>query len=121
MRKNILIVDDDPDILEAIKYTLEDEGYGIAISKKGEEVEKLGQSEGELPKLIILDALLSGKDGWEICKKLKSEKKVKNIPIVMISAHPEAGKFAKAAGADDFLAKPFHIENLLDKVRHYAK
>lgn len=121
MNKSILIVDDDPDILQAIKYTLEDVGYKIEVSKKGDEAEQLGTREKKLPKLIILDALLSGKDGWEICKKLKGEKISKNIPIIMISAHPDAGKLAKAAGADDFIAKPFHIETLIDKVRHYAK
>lgn len=121
MRKQILIVDDDPDILQAIKYTLEDEGYKIEVSKKGDEAENLVARVKNLPKLIILDALLSGKDGWEICRKLKAEKKLKNIPVIMISAHPNAGKFAKEAGADDFIAKPFHIETLIDKVRSYAK
>lgn len=117
MTKNILAIDDDPDILDAIKFTLEDEGYRVTISEKGEYAENLHRKRGVLPDLIILDVLLSGKDGRTICKKLKSQKDTKHIPIIMDSAHPDAEKSSKDAGADDFLAKPFDVDFLLGKVK----
>lgn len=117
--KNILIVDDDPDILDSLQLILESEGYAITTSEKGDYVEKLSIQNKHLPDLIILDVLLSGKDGRTITRKLKNEKKTHNIPIVMISAHPNAEKSVKESGADDFLSKPFDINNLLSKVRKH--
>src|SRR5437879_5358002 len=116
MNKKILVVDDDPDILDAIRFTLEDAGHEVTITEKGEYVENLHDGNGNLPSLIILDVLLSGKDGRIICKKLKSKKDTKHIPVLMISAHPSAEKSSKEVGADDFLAKPFAIGDLLAKV-----
>jgi len=72
-----------------------------------------------LPDLILLDVLLSGKDGREIVKQLKSQEETKSIPIIMFSAHPSAEKTAREAGADDFVAKPFHIDFLLAVVAKY--
>jgi len=116
MIKKILAIDDDTDILDAIKFTLEGEGYEVTTSEKGEYVENIHDKTGGLPDLIILDVLLSGKDGRIICKALKSQQDTKNIPIIMISAHPDAGKSSIEVGADDFLAKPFDIAVLLNKV-----
>lgn len=114
--KHILVIDDDADILDAIRFTLEDEGYEVTTSEKAEYAENLINNEGELPELIILDVLLSGKDGRTICKHLKAEKKTKKIPVIMISAHPDAEKSVKEVGADDFIAKPFDIDDLLQTV-----
>ena len=113
--KKILVVDDDPDILDAIQFVLEDAGFTVQTSLKGEYAENLDKLD-VLPNLLILDLLLSGKDGRTICRKLKSQKKTKNLPIIMISAHPSAQQSAKEVGADDFLAKPFDINMLLNKV-----
>ena len=120
MDKNILIVDDDLDILDAITLTLEYAGYTVKTSEKTDYAENLVDNTGSLPWLIILDVLLSGKDGRTICKKLKSAKRTKNIPIIMISAHPDADKSTKEVGADDFLAKPFEMDDLLIKVAKYV-
>lgn len=113
--KKILVVDDDPDILDAIQFVLEDAGYSVETSQKGEYAESL-EKKNDLPNLLILDVLLSGKDGRIICQKLKQSEKTKNIPIIMISAHPSAQQTVKEVGADDFLAKPFDITMLLKKV-----
>lgn len=113
--KRILVVDDDPDILDAIQFVLEDAGYNVETSLKGEYAESLGKRDN-LPNLLILDVLLSGKDGRTICQKLKNCQRTKNIPILMISAHPNAQKTVKEVGADDFLPKPFDIGVLLEKV-----
>ncbi|HYK84617.1 MAG TPA: response regulator [Ktedonobacteraceae bacterium] len=113
-RKKILVVDDEPDILEFLQVILEEEGYAVITTDKGEYVEALNN--GGLPDLILLDMLLSGKDGREIVKQLKSQEKTKHIPVIMFSAHPSAEETARKAGADDFLAKPFEMDQLLEKI-----
>ena len=116
-RKKILVVDDEPDILEFLQVILEEEGYLVLTSQKAEYLEQLHN--GGLPDLILLDVLLSGKDGREIVKYLKSQEETRDIPVIMFSAHPSAEETARAAGADDFLAKPFDIDVLLAKIAHY--
>jgi DNA-binding response OmpR family regulator len=116
-RKKLLVVDDDPDILEFLQVILEEEGYEVLTSTKGEYLEQLHN--GGLPNLILLDVLLSGKDGREIVKHLKSQDETKHIPVIMFSAHPSAEQTARAAGADDFIAKPFNIDELLARVAKY--
>jgi DNA-binding response OmpR family regulator len=111
--RTILVVDDDPDILGAIQLTLEFAGYAVIPSMKGEYAQNLHDGNGGLPDLIILDILLSGTDGRLICKQLKSRDDTKQIPIIIISAHPDARASAMEAGADDFLAKPFDIDDLI--------
>src|SRR5579864_5322411 len=110
-QKKILIVDDEPDILEFLKIILEEEGYTIVTTEKGEYLEKLAN--GALPDLILLDMLLSGKDGRDIVKHLKSQQQTRHIPVIMFSAHPSAEETAHKAGADDFVPKPFDIDVLL--------
>lgn len=113
----ILVVDDDADILEFLRIILEEEGYTIVTSDKGEYLEQLRN--GDLPHLILLDMLLSGKDGREIVKYLKSQQATRHIPVIMFSAHPNAEETARQAGADDFLAKPFAIDDLLAAIARY--
>ena len=115
--KRILIVDDEPDILEFLQVILEEEGYAVVTSDKGEFLEQLHN--GGLPHLILLDMLLSGKDGREIVRSLKNQQETKSIPVIMISAHPSAEATARQAGADDFLEKPFHIDVLLEKIASF--
>lgn len=117
MNKTILIIDDDPDILDSMRFVLEGEEYTVITSEKGEYAENLYDKNNKLPALIILDVLLSGRDGRTICKKLKSKKKTKHIPIIMISAHPDAEKSIQKVGADWFLAKPFEGEDLLEVLK----
>lgn len=117
--KKILVVDDDPDILDALRLILKGEGYEVTTSEKGEYAENLHDTNGGLPDVIILDVFLSGKDGRLICQKLKSQEETSHIPIIMISAHPNARQSTKAIGADDFMAKPFDIDELLTIVERY--
>ena len=113
--KRILVVDDDLAILEALDITLRDSGYETETStKNGDYVER--SLRRQLPDLMVLDILLSGHDGRAICKNLKSREETRHIPIILISAHPNAEKTALEAGADDFLAKPFNIDDLLDRI-----
>ncbi len=113
-QKKILVVDDEPDILAFLQALLEQAGYAVATTDKGEHVEKL--HDGDLPELILIDIFLSGKDGREIVKRLKSQKETRHIPVIMFSAHPNAEQTARAAGADDFVAKPFEMDEVLAKI-----
>ena len=117
-QKKILVVDDEPDILEFLQELLEQEGYTVAITDKAEYVEKL--HDGDLPDLILIDVLLSGKDGYEMVKHLKSQEETKHIPAIMFSAHPSAEETARAAGADDFVAKPFEMDEILAKIAKHV-
>lgn len=112
--KKILVVDDDENIVEAVSLVLEDAGYAVASTTKGEQaVEKITQFH---PDVILLDILMSGSDGREICKGLKNDGSTKSIPVIMIAAHPHIGRESLASGADDYLPKPFDINDLLKKV-----
>ena len=116
-QKKILVVDDEPDILEFLQIIIEEAGFLVVTTEKGDYLEKL--ENGSLPDLVLLDMLLSGKDGREIVRQLKSQEKTKHIPVIMFSAHPSAEKTARAAGADDFVEKPFDIDVLLEKIQHF--
>ncbi len=116
MQKRILVVDDDLNILETMQFMLAAEGHSVTLADKGEYIEKLLERHGLLPDLIIFDVLLSGKDGRDIARKLKKQTNTRNIPVLMFSALPDVKKSVLEAGADDFLAKPFEIDDLLQAI-----
>ena len=119
MNKKILIIDDDQDILEPLSLILEEEGYQIATTPKGEMTyEKVDEFK---PDLILLDLLLSGSDGRKICRNLKADKNKKHIPVIMMSAHPGAENDSKTCGADGFIAKPFETKDLLSLIKKKMK
>src|SRR5437868_1871428 len=101
--KQIVVLDDDEGILEAFKLALSDAGFNVETSLKDGTFIQKRMRKKNLPDLIILDVLLSGYDGRHICKKLKADVKTKYIPIIMVSAHPDAERSVLEAGADDFL------------------
>jgi len=113
--KKILIVEDDPDIGLTLATILEDEGYVVATTDNGNEV-MTDHLADHPPAMIVLDMLLSGWDGREIARRLKAQDATRHIPILMLSAHPSAEQEAKAAGADDFMPKPFELDALLAKI-----
>jgi DNA-binding response OmpR family regulator len=115
MLKKIIIADDDPGILDAVGMMLEFEGYQVIRMENCEGLLKI--MEQELPDLLLLDIWMSGTDGRDICMQLKASELTRHLPVVMISASYEIGASALEAGADDFLAKPFDIEDLLAKVQ----
>lgn len=112
--KKIMIADDDPGIVDAIEMLLEFEGYQVSSTVDGSTVLDM---KTELPDLLLLDIWMSGEDGRDICKKLKQIEATKNIPVIMVSASKDVKESAFAAGADDFLAKPFEMNDLLGKIR----
>jgi CheY-like chemotaxis protein len=118
MSKKVIIVDDDQGILYAMQLLLEEEGYQVTALDRGETLESMLKS--DMPDVILLDMLLSGRDGRDITRCLKSVPATRNVPIIMFSAHPSLSKEAVAAGADDYIAKPFRIDQLLEKVAQYT-
>jgi DNA-binding response OmpR family regulator len=112
--KKILIADDDPAIVDALQFMLEEAGYKVTITVEGEKVEKLVLQK---PDLLLLDIWMSGSDGRKICKRLKTNRNTSDIPVIMISANKDTEEYSKQAGADDFISKPFEMEELLQKVK----
>ena len=108
-----MIADDDPGIVDAVEMILEFEGYQVSSTVNGATVLDMKE---ELPDLLLLDIWMSGQDGREICRKLKTTAITKNIPVIMISASRDIADSAMASGADDFLAKPFEMDELLGKI-----
>jgi CheY-like chemotaxis protein len=115
--KRILIIDDDADILLVLASVVEDAGYQVTAIDRGDYLEQIDA--GALPDLILLDMLLSGQDGRQIARRLKGQAATRRIPIVMLSAHPDAQREALEAGADAFLAKPFDVDALLATIAAY--
>ncbi len=114
--RRVVVADDDPDILDALKMMLEICDYEVETIADGAVVSRLEKSQ---PKLLLLDIWMSGTDGRDICKELKSKKATRNIPVIMISATRDLEKSSKDAGANDFLEKPFDMNDLLTKVEKY--
>ncbi len=110
----ILVVDDDTDILSVMEILLTMKGFEVEVTAKGENT--FPKIDTFRPDLILLDVLISGHDGRNICKQLKSNEATRHIPVIMFSAHPGAAATIADYGADDFIAKPFDVNNLIQKV-----
>lgn len=115
--KKILIVDDDPSILESIQLLLEGEGYLVETLPDSKNIfqKALGKD------LLLLDVWLPFKNGTEVARDLKSAKETENIPIILISGVRELGKLTLESKADGFLEKPFDIDHLLSIIKKYTK
>ena len=113
-----MIADDDPAILDATSMILVDEGYDVETTT---DCHKLHILKSQLPDLLLLDIWMSGLDGRDVCKFVKKNKRTSHIPVIMISANRDTEKIAKEVGAEDFIAKPFDITELLAKVEKHLK
>jgi DNA-binding response OmpR family regulator len=113
----ILIVEDDIDILTVLTMTLKEEGYQVEGTLNGDET--FTRTERFKPDLVIMDIYLSGTNGKEICKKLKSDKKTSHIPVILISASTQLRSTVKECGADGFISKPFDTEDLLYGISNF--
>ncbi len=110
----ILIVDDDPDIGILLKLMLEFKGYSAIVVNDGGKVSETLEKENVM--LIVMDMLLSGTNGVDICAVIRQDPKTKDIPILMISAHPNAKQICLDGGANDFILKPFEMKDMLSAV-----
>lgn len=113
--KKILIIDDDQGILGAITAILESDGYQVSTAENSSGLKKLTKK--NLPDIILLDLYVSGENGITILKSIKTNNLTKKIPVIMLSAYPNVEDEVKKAGADDFISKPFDIEDLLKGVK----
>jgi two-component system, OmpR family, alkaline phosphatase synthesis response regulator PhoP len=116
-KQKILIIDDEEDILELIRYNLAKEGYSVEGITSGEAA--LAKAKSEVPDLVVLDLMLPGVDGLEVCKCLKSDARTSHIPIIMLTAKSEDADIVTGLelGADDYVTKPFSPRVLIARIR----
>jgi two-component system alkaline phosphatase synthesis response regulator PhoP len=121
MAKKILLVDDDPDLVEAVSTILESKGYAVVKAYGG--VEGLKKAQTENPDLIVLDVMMPDKDGYEVCKELKADKKYRSIPVLLLTAvvsNIPTTKYTHQMGrdteADDYMDKPVEPEELVKRI-----
>ena len=114
MQKHILIVDDNKDLLTMLTAMLKTRGYRISVSENAENIIPLVKE--IRPDIILMDMLLSGADGRDICKQIKADESIASIPLMMLSAYPQAITDCLQAGADEFIEKPFDMKVLLEKL-----
>ena len=112
--KRVLVIDDNLDILQLVKMILKSHGFEVLASPRGEDV--VLHTENFSPQVILLDVFLSGYDGREICREVKGNPKTKDIPVIMFSAHTKNEEIIRECKADDFIAKPFEVKELVQKV-----
>ena len=113
-KTKILVLDDDPDIGTMIKMMLEYKGYTVTVSDRADQAAEVLMSDGF--DLIIMDMLLSGVNGTDLCSEFKKTGNLAHIPVMMISAHPNAKDICLQAGADEFISKPFDMHDILLKI-----
>nr|WP_184744445.1 response regulator transcription factor [Spirochaeta isovalerica] len=115
--QKILIVEDDDDIRELVAFNLEMSGFSVTKSEKGERVVELALIEN--PDLILLDVMLPGIDGFEVCRRVKKNQNLKDIPVIMLTARTDDEDIINGleTGADDYITKPFRPKILLAKVK----
>jgi len=116
-KETILIVDDEEDIIELIKYNLKNEGYSILTALTGEQAIKIAKQ--SQPDLMVLDLMLPGIDGLEVTKYLKNNEQTRDIPIVMLTAKGEESDIVTGLelGANDYISKPFSPKVLVARIR----
>ena len=114
MKTKIMVVDDDPNIRELVRLYLEKEGFEVTCAERGDEAVKVFRASP--PNLMLLDVMLPGMDGWQVCREVR---KISNIPIIMLTAKDET--FDKLLGlelgADDYIVKPFDMKELVARIK----
>lgn len=116
-KPRILVVDDEEDLLELVRYNLAKEGFVVDCVGSGEEALKAVRR--QVPDLLVLDLMLPAVDGLEVCRRLKADPKTRDLPILMLTAKSEEGDMIAGLdrGADDYVAKPFSPRVLLARVK----
>ena len=119
MSKKILMVEDEPDIREAVAASLESRGYTVVMAADGEEA--LHKVKSEKPNLVLLDIVMPRVDGWQVLKAIRSDEATRELPVVMLTALRETSSLIESQSqkATDYLMKPFDIEKLLIFINRY--
>lgn len=117
MNKRILIVDDEPNIIVPLEFLMKQNGYDVMTATTGEAALEL--IEDWKPDLILLDIMLPGMDGYEVCQKIRAQKALNEVKIVFLSAMARSIDIAKGMGlaADDYITKPFATDFVLEKIK----
>lgn len=115
--EKILVVDDEENILELIRFNLENNGYKVLVAQNGTDALKIAKSEH--PQLVLLDLMLPGMDGYDVCKEIRRDNNISQTPIIMITAKGEELDkiLGLELGADDYITKPFSIRELMARVK----
>ena len=121
MRKKILLVEDDAELVELLTFNLKKAGFAIGTAVDGIEAIKKARSVG--PDLVLLDIMLPELDGFAVCEMLRREPATASIPIIMLTAlSSELARFTGLdAGADDYITKPFNLKELVSRVEGFLK
>jgi DNA-binding response OmpR family regulator len=115
-KEKILIIDDEPDIVETLTLMLQARNYDVVTAMDG--TEGLAKVKTERPDITLLDIMMPGMSGYDVCQKLKTSNDTKKMPVIMLTAkgENEAVMKARKAGADDYIVKPFNLPTLVNKV-----
>lgn len=121
MPKNVLVVDDEPNIVLSLKFLITQEGYEVRTASSGEEA--LQALAEQVPDLILLDVMMPKPDGYEVCQIIRATPEWKDIPVIMLTAKGRDVEKEKgfAMGADDYITKPFATKELVAKVQAILK
>jgi DNA-binding response OmpR family regulator len=121
LSKKILIVDDEPFVVETLKFSLEQAGFHcLAAYDGGEAIEKVRREE---PDLVLLDIVLPKIDGFRVCRLIKSDERYRHIPVIMMSSRVQEKDWSsvKDGGAEGYLVKPFKMEELIGMIHSYLQ
>ncbi|MBV9215273.1 MAG: response regulator transcription factor [Acidobacteria bacterium] len=119
MQQTILVIEDDEDIAESLRYNLKREGFKPLVAETGEKGLRLALDEKLRPSLILLDLMLPGMSGMELCRRLRRESATEDLPIIMLTARAAEGDkvLGLESGADDYIVKPFSIKEVIARIR----
>jgi DNA-binding response OmpR family regulator len=117
MPKKILVADDEPNIVAALEFLLQRNGYEVCVARNGDEALQLVESTS--PDLLLLDVMMPVRSGYEVCRRVREREEWRHIKIVMLSAKGRDAEVSKgmAVGADLYITKPFSTRELVDKIR----
>ena len=117
MSDTVLIIDDEPDLISVLDYNLTKLGFLVLPASNGEE--GLSLATEHLPDIILLDLMMPGLDGWEVCKRLRKESKTARIPILMLTARGDESDriVGLELGADDYVSKPFNVGEVIARIK----
>ena len=121
MREKILVVDDEPDVVELIGFNLRSRGYEVISAKDG--MEALLKARRLLPDLVVLDVMMPGQSGWEVCRSIRETQSLKDTGVIMLTGvgHRMNEMTSPLYGADAFIDKPFEFEDLDSKIDELVK
>ena len=119
MQQTILIIEDDADIADSLEYNLKREGFRPVIAESGEKGLRLALDDKQPPSLILLDLMLPGMSGMELCRRLRRESSTASTPIIMLTAKASEGDrvMGLETGADDYVVKPFSVKEVIARIR----